>query len=167
MFAPAVIRALLLGSQLHKTNGSEYELSSPILKRYVSDFCRKHLVKDIFPYTCPIEGCTTSVLYLNKKTWQQHLLDQHQVVTHWECSLCNDQPQFTKSADFDMHLRKEHIESFFESDLLQMRDASQQTRISLSQLCPTCNEAWEIDQYESFIDHLAECIHDFSLRSLP
>ncbi|KAK0365233.1 hypothetical protein LTR91_012604 [Friedmanniomyces endolithicus] len=128
---------------------------------------RKHVARDLYPYTCPVVGCAAEdVLFAKQRDWRSHLSEQHRVVSHWACSICGDGLQYFNQHAFGEHVRVAHSASVIQQYLAAFVSMSQREVVDLPALCPVCSLALATDTSEA-MDHLAACIHSFSLLALP
>ncbi|KAK0344855.1 hypothetical protein LTR02_007207 [Friedmanniomyces endolithicus] len=127
---------------------------------------RKHIARDLYPYTCPVVGCAAEdVLFAKQRDWRSHLSEQHRVVSHWACSICGDGVQHFNQHAFGEHVRVAHS-ALDPQYLATLVDMSQREVVDLPSLCPVCSLALATDTSEA-MGHLAACIHSFSLLALP
>ncbi|KAF3231758.1 hypothetical protein TWF128_004499 [Orbilia oligospora] len=120
------------------------------------------------PYTCVLSGCAQSLqLFLTRKDWEHHLNVEHG--QYWNCFICeqlgkSDNHEFWDEASISYHLRTTHGETIDIGEIPMLIDASHQSKLPETIPCPLCPGPTDD---EDSINHLAHCIHDFSLRSLP
>ncbi|KAK2022716.1 hypothetical protein LX32DRAFT_602292, partial [Colletotrichum zoysiae] len=129
----------------------------------------KHLIADICPYTCILTECPTPErLYVTRHEWMRHIEKQHGQC--WKCPACSvpgKRSVIFPSVDmFLHHLREVHSESINEeqySTIVTLAVRPVPTGICG---CPLCESSGPADSPE-LLDHIAEHLHDFALRSLP
>ena len=126
---------------------------------------------DLCPYTCPFENCTmANVLYITRETWSSHIKEDHSLSTFWECLVCDDGSKFREIQDFETHVAEYHRDTITFSDLTVLGDMSLRRSSPELTACPLCNWAYEQTMppsQDTLLEHIAEHIHSFSLRSLP
>lgn len=133
----------------------------------VSD--RKHLMGDILPYTCIVEDCSQSdIFYMTKEAWLNHIDKEYGGTEQWVCHACsqkNIHATFHKSNHFTAHLQHQHSNGITPQHIPMLCSAwRRKVPIEIS-ACPLCS--FEDDDRDVLLDHTAEHIHSFSLRSLP
>ncbi|KAK6435169.1 hypothetical protein LTR95_008643 [Oleoguttula sp. CCFEE 5521] len=129
---------------------------------------KKHTARDLYPYTCPLVWCTSdTIFYVKRKDWLNHLVQSHQVFSHWSCSACGDGRKHTDIKQFEKHIRQLHGSSITEQHTATMIKMSERTMTDLPCACPVCNLARGDMAPTLYMEHLAQCIHYFSLLALP
>ncbi|KAF4954705.1 hypothetical protein FSARC_12035 [Fusarium sarcochroum] len=143
-------------------NGSEFVpiLFVPILK---------HLMEDICPYTCVIEGCPKpDVLYINRIDLTQHITDDHPRC--WECLPCTTPGYvpllFPSVEEFLSHTQQVHGTAITEDQYSPLVTAAARPAPAGISQCPLCDQTGTADS-EDLLDHISEHVHSFSLSSLP
>ncbi|OBS26153.1 hypothetical protein FPOA_00096 [Fusarium poae] len=134
---------------------------------------RKHLTEDLCPYTCPFPECTKAeVLYISRETWRNHILQSHGMGFYWECSVClgTENSVFTTAEEFASHNREKHKDTISEHDIPYMQESCRKIAPPNIVQCPLCS--WPRDQEvepdaAANLEHVGNCIHEFSLRALP
>ncbi|KAL7918134.1 nucleoside phosphorylase domain-containing protein [Trichoderma austrokoningii] len=130
---------------------------------------KKHLAEDICPYTCFIDDCICPErLYASRKDWLRHVEKDHSRC--WECLPCRKHGQpplvFTSVEDFIKHTNTHHGDSITEDQHPTLISAvGRPAPFGITQ-CPLCDQTGPADSDE-LLDHIAEHVHSFSLRSLP
>ncbi|QYS99348.1 Peptidase_S8 domain-containing protein [Trichoderma simmonsii] len=129
----------------------------------------KHLAGDLRPYTCIIADCPyPDRLYVDRSGWMTHVQNDHP--PRWECLLCRNAverlPLFTSLDEFLKHTKQDHGDRISEDMYSTLVDASTRPASSEMTQCPLCDQEGQVDSKE-LIDHIAEHVHSFSLRSLP
>ncbi|PNP40737.1 hypothetical protein THARTR1_11239 [Trichoderma harzianum] len=132
---------------------------------------KKHIAEDVCPYSCIIPGCPKlNILYIKKDDWKKHLLKDHDNIESWICFACNENVQFTEEAAFVAHLSQEHRDAITLDEIPTLKTACKRSTPAKIICCPLCYwpapEDGEVDK-AALIDHIAEEVHVFSLRSLP
>ncbi|KAL0943203.1 protein phosphatase [Colletotrichum truncatum] len=129
----------------------------------------KHLMADICPYMCILDDCPKpDMLYVTRKEWTRHVEQEHQQC--WQCSPCTvpDRPPlvFPSVDGLLSHLRQEHGSTISESQYSTLViNGTRPVPPGISS-CPLCDSTGPPDAPE-LLDHIAEHLHAFSLRSLP
>ncbi|KAK4445205.1 hypothetical protein QBC34DRAFT_166332 [Podospora aff. communis PSN243] len=131
---------------------------------------RKHLSEDIHPYTCILDSCPRpQQLYLTRKEWLRHMREEHEMSKYWLCSACLEPRRFEVESHFTAHLRDGHREVISEEQIPTLISMSTHTAPLSAISCPLCPPpTHEVDiDPNAMLDHAAEHVHSFSLRSLP
>lgn len=130
---------------------------------------KKHLIGDILPYTCIIEECSQiDTFYMTKETWLSHMDEEHGGVEQWLCHACsqkNINATFVDSINFTTHLEEQHSKGIKPQQIPMLLLAWRRKAPLTFSSCPLCG--FESDDQNALLDHTAEHIHSFSLRSLP
>lgn len=136
--------------------------------------CRKHLTEDLCPYTCPFIECPTpKVLYISRTAWRDHILGTHSTGQYWECLACagTEIPDtFSTAEEFDNHNRSQHQDTISEDQIRYLRDSCRKIglpNISLCPLCPWPQNEDVVPDAAANLEHVGNCIHEFSLNALP
>ncbi|KAJ9483423.1 hypothetical protein VN97_g9983 [Penicillium thymicola] len=126
---------------------------------------RKHLSEDISPYTCLLEDCPIPfATYATERHWENHVKNKHP--PRRLCPFCQDMSTIFLSMEaFLEHVQVEHAETVSESLMMAVMSHSGVVTIGVTH-CPLCDSTGPESDPE-FIRHVLNCIHDFSLRSLP
>ncbi|KAK6514615.1 hypothetical protein TWF281_004813 [Arthrobotrys megalospora] len=126
---------------------------------------KKHLAGDIRPYTCTFPNCSRPFhTYLTRKEWEDHIKAEHFQI--WRCFICSESGQtveFQSKQDMQNHLQIEHQDTIEAREVTIFVDASYSMRQPENAGCPVC----PVLQNDADLEHIARCVHDFSLRSLP
>ncbi|KAK6498712.1 hypothetical protein TWF481_011288 [Arthrobotrys musiformis] len=127
---------------------------------------KKHLASDILPYTCVFEDCQQPLqLYLTRKDWEQHIKMEHGQL--WACAACEqfgETTEFSNEDELVEHLETFHKDSVESDEIPMFVTASLSSKPVKVVDCPLCTGP---DEDEDTLEHIAHCIHDFSLNSLP
>ncbi|KAK4444752.1 hypothetical protein QBC34DRAFT_334438, partial [Podospora aff. communis PSN243] len=111
---------------------------------------RKHLAEDILPYTCPFSDCPESnIFFATRQPWRDHIHEAHGGQQHWKCLACQDAITYPTLEEFSAHTRACH------SDVIDEEKLS-----TIQELCRTTDP-------NALLEHIGDCIHQFSLKSLP
>ncbi|EPS37718.1 hypothetical protein H072_8571 [Dactylellina haptotyla CBS 200.50] len=127
---------------------------------------KKHLAGDILPYTCILENCEAPLhLYLTRKDWENHIKTDHGQI--WSCTVCEqsgEMAEFQKEDDIIHHLKSQHQNEVGADEIAMFVDASCSSKPVEVIGCPLCSGP---EEGQDCFEHIAQCVHDFSLRSLP
>jgi hypothetical protein len=112
------------------------------------------------------------------EAWKSHIQRDHRLIEYWRCLVC--EVRFEKEVLLSAHIENVHADVIFADDLsaiVQMCLAYDRPRINICPVCsinktdwaknPKKDELSTILGTNSFLDHIGQCLHDFSLRSLP
>ena len=102
---------------------------------------RKHLLRDLQPYSCPFDDCGTSqTFYTEKQDLVQHFEKDHLTAHSFTCLLCEDSDNFDSTQDLKSHLLELHKDDLLEEDIQATVDASTHWEIDWPELCPICQD---------------------------
>ncbi|KAF6825513.1 protein phosphatase [Colletotrichum plurivorum] len=124
---------------------------------------------DICPYTCILEDCPKpDRLYVTRNEWTRHVEKDHQQC--WQCTACTapDRPPliFPSIDGLLGHLRQIHGATISENQHSTLVEEGVRPVPPGISSCPLCESTGQSDSLE-LLDHIAEHLHAFSLRSLP
>ncbi|KAK3629305.1 hypothetical protein LTR56_013036 [Elasticomyces elasticus] len=136
-----------------------------------SDRWKKHIAEDVSPYTCILARChKPEVLFQSRDQWNEHLLQDHGSVDYWLCFACRLPLRFDDETAFENHIREAHRNAILPESIGAMLSSGKQTAPIDISTCPFCAfpraEDGNVDKM-ALLDHIAEEVHAFSLRSLP
>lgn len=129
-------------------------------------FSRSHLLLDLKPYACVIQGCPDpDRTYGIREDWDEHVKFAHG--KDWRCCFgCPD--SFSSAEGFDSHLRAEHGAVFAEAELPTLRDMCEKHILPADHSkCPLCFSGplvWS-DQDERQ-QHIATHLEEIALQIL-
>ncbi|OOQ87104.1 hypothetical protein PEBR_18808 [Penicillium brasilianum] len=130
---------------------------------------KKHLMGDILPYTCIFEDCLQAdTFYMTKETWLSHMGEEHGDTVQWVCHSCSQKnlyATFRDPADFTAHIQQQHSKGIRPNQIPMLLSSWRRKVPFEISACPLCN--FQSDDQTALLDHTAEHIHSFSLRSLP
>jgi hypothetical protein len=106
-------------------------------------------------------------MFTSKAEWRSHLEDLHQTTTHWECMLCEASEVLASELEFTAHTRTHHDSLLSIERISILSEMSKRSAVLWLSGCPVCGEVSLGKDPNSFLDHLSECIHEFSLLALP
>lgn len=135
---------------------------------------RKHLVEDLCPYTCPFPECSVpEALYTSRATWRDHVLQSHGAGQNWECLACvgtGIPNKFSSAEEFVSHNRTKHIDAISEDQIAVLQDTCRKIippNIAQCPLCPWPQDEEAVPDAVANLEHVGNCIHEFSLYALP
>lgn len=100
---------------------------------------RKHLIRDLEPYSCPLDNCATPFEFFTKKEdLLRHLNNKHVKISYLECRLCEHSDRFNDGTALEAHLRDSHRGDLLEEDIPITVDVSTRRGIDWPELCPVC-----------------------------
>ncbi|KAF3926784.1 hypothetical protein ABW21_db0209275 [Orbilia brochopaga] len=146
------------------TSGIKYPRPPPVSPYKI----RKHLAGDIIPYTCIFTDCSRPLqLYLSRGDWEHHIKTEHGHL--WNCIVCDQLGDFTKhefyqERDIIEHINLRHRDDVDIDEISMFVSASYSSKLTDTDGCPICPGPKE---GQDLLEHIARCVHDFSLRSLP
>lgn len=124
---------------------------------------------DILPYTCVVDGCSrVDTFHMNKEAWLIHMNEEHGGAVQWVCHACSQRniyATFGKSDDFTAHLEQQHGKGIKPGQIPMLLSSWRRKVPFKFSACPLCS--FQSDDQTALLDHTAEHIHSFSLRSLP
>ncbi|OJJ73114.1 hypothetical protein ASPBRDRAFT_53345 [Aspergillus brasiliensis CBS 101740] len=130
---------------------------------------KNHLSIDILPYTCCLKNCPhPERLYHSRDLWLSHMSRDHDGRTYWVCLACNDsteRPVFYEESGLTEHLELMHSRGITPQQRPMLASAWRRKEPVTIKSCPIC-ELQDPDS-DVLMDHIAEHLHSFSLRSLP
>ncbi|KPM43901.1 hypothetical protein AK830_g2585 [Neonectria ditissima] len=132
---------------------------------------KKHLEYDLFPYTCVLPDCPNpGVFYRTKDAWKTHLFKGHHPDDMtWKCIRCPGSAPFEHVDLFVSHMLQNHAEDleYTPSGYMSASKWAAPGGITSCPLCPlSCEDGTDITP-KALLDHIAEEVHAFSLKSLP
>jgi hypothetical protein len=91
------------------------------------------------------------------------------VVDHWMCQVCEEMTLFPDEPSLRNHLLEEHGDTIISDEVEFVADMSARMKLALPDLCPVCDIPKDDPRLgnTAYLDHICDCIHGFSLRSLP
>lgn len=99
-----------------------------------------------------------------------HIYKDHKAFQYWECVACDEMEKFADVESVMVHFKEQHKDTISDDQIPTLIAAGSQTAPPAIKSCPLCT--WAEDQESSpeshlLLDHIAEHVHSFSLRSLP
>jgi hypothetical protein len=129
---------------------------------YIADSYRQHVYRDLHPYCCTFEDCTTADrLYDSRRTWFQHELG-HRIC--WQCvEGCNR--SFSCEKDFVAHVQALHPDLTAPDVLIALKhSATRSETLSDQGKCPLCNKSMALRVLQK---HLGRHQEQLALFALP
>jgi hypothetical protein len=105
---------------------------------------------------------------MTKETWLSHMNEEHGGTVQWVCHACSQKnvyATFGESADFSAHLEQQHGKGIRPGQIPMLLSSWRRKVPFNISACPLCS--FQSDDQNALLDHTAEHIHSFSLRSLP
>ena len=132
---------------------------------------RKHLAEDICPYTCVLPKCPQPLtLFATREAWKEHLHEEHPKNVYWVCFACPDAVRFDQAEELHSHILQDHRSIESELQIQTLKSAGERTAPQELTCCPLCDnpqtQEASVDKL-ALTNHIAEHVHEFSLRSLP
>ncbi|KAI1123790.1 hypothetical protein F5Y10DRAFT_269718 [Nemania abortiva] len=144
----------------------------PIMFRERSRW-RKHVSEDLCPYTCPFSDCPRdATLYITRDDWKTHINEKHGSQL-WNCLPCTglEEPDtFPSEEEWLAHTRTRHQDIIKEDHIPNLREYCCKAVPPTIPSCPICfmvPQGSDPVGLERMLDHVGDCIHDFSLEALP
>ena len=98
------------------------------------------------------------------------MLNDHSGPEYWECMFCDESTKHTSETNLERHISLEHGAAISKEDMSGLLSVSHRTTSPTITRCPLCtvtDSASPLDNNNVLLDHIAEHIHAFALRSLP
>ncbi|KAL2798680.1 hypothetical protein BJX66DRAFT_21618 [Aspergillus keveii] len=103
---------------------------------------KKHLTRDISPYTCILEECPQpELLYVTKESWFSHMDKTHGSREQWVCQACSQKnifASFKEPVVFTAHLQQEHSRGIKPHQISMLLSAWQRKVPVKIPACPLC-----------------------------
>lgn len=150
---------------MHETEGRAWESVHIFLCFNLANGVRRHLSRDLAPYSCIIKSCPLPFeLFVSQDEWHDHVLEHHK--PQWCCPCCDDSVAsiFTTLSAFVGHISSAHNE-IQTHDLAYVVRAAEHRVFDITE-CPLCDVTGARDSDE-LISHVLQHVHDFSMSSLP
>jgi hypothetical protein len=96
-------------------------------------------------------------------------------VQYWSCFACQQigtVAEFGKQSELVLHLETEHLDAIEADEIPMFVEVSSHSKPAEIGHCPVCKAPEEHDMETeeddvARLNHIAQCVHDFSLKSLP
>jgi hypothetical protein len=125
---------------------------------------RTHLLQDLQPYVCTYSECESSEqLFRSRREWAEH------EASHRKAWRCPEHPAavYKTSSGLEEHFRREHAESFPESQLASIVKVGETTTIDDRHKCPICNAVADTEGLGDFHNHIANHLERIATFALP
>ncbi|CEJ62662.1 hypothetical protein PMG11_11156 [Penicillium brasilianum] len=124
---------------------------------------KAHLIHDLRPYICTYEDCSNlDQLYDTRQDWVEHENSSHRRAL---CCPAHSDQTFSKTEEYQEHLRNRHINYDDEISMTSISHASISTLTSPDRCCPICSLT--MSTATALQDHIALHLERLSLFSLP
>ncbi|KIW21360.1 hypothetical protein PV08_01940 [Exophiala spinifera] len=142
---------------------------------------KKHASEDLQPYTCYLPICPQDHPFFSTfGAWKAHVTsNEHRQFEGWTCLLCNFSSKPTEESAFLDHIRDDHANAIAEEAMIDFATMCRRYNVPTLDRCPVCStleKDWGVRKSKdrnfdrdatSFLEHLGQCLHSFSLRVLP
>jgi hypothetical protein len=125
---------------------------------------RTHLLQDLQPYVCTYSECESSEqLFRSRREWAEH------EASHRKAWRCPEHPAavYKTSSGLEEHFRREHAESFPETQLASIVKVGETTTIDVRHKCPICNAVADTEGLGDFHNHIANHLERIATFALP
>ena len=128
---------------------------------------RKHIIRDIRPYSCSFADCSTVMqLYGSRKEWLAHEFKCHRFSSEWLCIKGCGQT-FDSETVFHSHLREQHTVGTLDLPELSSKCRKDKPPPPHQQTnCPLCMERVK-ETRDSLRRHIGHHLEEVALASLP
>jgi hypothetical protein len=125
---------------------------------------RDHVLNDLEPYICLVEGCTQpDEIYTHSDAWINHL---HQHGKHWRCPSHHESGLFWVREDYFQHLRDAHNSRLPDTKLRALANRNARNTLASFQSCPLCGNEGSGDE-SLLLEHITGHLRSLALISLP
>lgn len=136
-------------------------------------FYRKHILKDIRPYSCLFLDCPDSeTTFSSRKEWQNHEWEFHrpQKLPLWKCRACSEERSFGDKTEIRKHIVDDHLGG---DDSVDLTDIITRFQVEGSVVgerqkiqCPFCSDI--VLEIRSVIQsHIGQHMDEIALKALP
>ncbi|KAF1915484.1 hypothetical protein BDU57DRAFT_274856 [Ampelomyces quisqualis] len=125
---------------------------------------RTHLLQDLQPYVCTYPDCDSSEqLFRSRREWQEH------EASHRKAWRCPEHPAavYKSASRLEDHFRREHADSFPESQLPTIVKVGATTTMDLRTQCPVCSASADTEGLGDFHNHIANHLERLATFALP
>ena len=143
------------------------EVSTLISEVNQSNSSRSHVLADLQPYLCTIEGCESMLLtFSNRSAWSEHEFRCHRNSQTQRCLLCST--PFVDVDSFLDHLKRDHNATTARSAEIGPQLLGQVDEIISvkDEQCPFC-KASRWTSKSRFSAHLGRHLEEIALSALP
>ncbi|KAF9890246.1 hypothetical protein FE257_006158 [Aspergillus nanangensis] len=109
-----------------------------------------------------------NTFFMTKDAWLGHMNKDHGTISQWVCQACsqkNIQVTFSDAEGLTSHLKHQHNEGIKSHHIPMLLSAWRRNIPVEIAACPLCG--FEGDEQNTALDHTAEHVHLFALKSLP
>ena len=107
-------------------------------------------------------------MYITRDAWTEHLIKDHRGTQVWDCIICDLPDHYHDSTSLVSHLQEQHPGAVNDRDSFAEACKTTAPPLIVSFLfCTWVEDQAENVSLEMILDHVAEHVHAFSLRSLP
>ncbi|KAI0192815.1 hypothetical protein F4808DRAFT_362716 [Astrocystis sublimbata] len=127
---------------------------------------RRHIMRDLDPYVCMFEECTSpNHLYKHTSEWLKHMR-QHSL--RWRCTSKSHGEFVCNTVDeYFAHMKTQHTVKLTDPQLKVLASKNGRAVGPMFRSCPLCGiEPEEVDSISMEV-HLIGHLHNFALKSLP
>ncbi|KAF2467713.1 uncharacterized protein BDR25DRAFT_374557, partial [Lindgomyces ingoldianus] len=159
----AAIRVPPLPKEAREEEHFECPLCFMILSIHTKLGWKQHVYRDLHPYCCTFEHCTTADrLYDSRHTWFTHELKAHR--TSWQCVEGCDKI-FSTEEDFENHVQRSHSDLSAPKMLSVLKRTAARTANLTNQAdCPLCDKRMTLKALQK---HLGRHHEELALFALP
>jgi uncharacterized C2H2 Zn-finger protein len=131
---------------------------------------RKHVFKDLQPYSCSFPGCPhANTLFFSRTDWIDHEFKAHRSLPEWVC-ITDCGQVFDNKQQFSQHLHEAHLNATVPENELDeiVKKCERRKPVPTSQttICPLCRE--EIPETRKSIRrHIGRHMEEISLAIVP
>ncbi|KAL3462602.1 hypothetical protein BJX64DRAFT_259031 [Aspergillus heterothallicus] len=130
---------------------------------------KKHIMGDVLPYTCILHDCPSpDNFFSTKDAWLRHMNSDHKTSSQWVCQTCAQKKNlltFHEAEGLVSHIKDKHRDGIKVHHIPMLVSAWQRDVPLEISRCPLCG--FHGDNEKMGVDHVAEHVHSFALRSLP
>jgi hypothetical protein len=125
---------------------------------------RTHLLQDLQPYVCTYSECESSEqLFRSRREWAEHEASHRKA---WRCPE-HSAAVYKTSSGLEEHFRREHTDSFPESQLPSIVKVGETTTIDVRLRCPICSALADTEGLGDFHNHIANHLERIATFALP
>ncbi|KAF1733623.1 hypothetical protein CRV24_005150 [Beauveria bassiana] len=114
-----------------------------------------------------------NTLYVSRTAWRDHIQESHSAGQYWECLACagTETPNvFFTAEQFASHNQLQHQDTMSNEVMEYLQTSCRKIKLPNIPQCPLCS--WSqgedaVPDADANLEHLGNCIHEFSLNALP
>ncbi|KAF2875881.1 hypothetical protein BDV95DRAFT_284582 [Massariosphaeria phaeospora] len=158
----ATIRVPPLPKEAHDQEHFECPFCFMIVSIHTNAAWKQHVYKDLHPYCCTFEFCTTSErLYDSRHDWFNHELEAHRAL--WQCIEGCDK-KFQSESDYETHVSAQHPDLASPNMLSILKHTSRRgANLFREVTCPLCNMSCSLRAFQRHVGRHQEHIALFAL----